>query len=126
METEATGVVMLSTFRILASLLLLAAGVSADFPAGPDSVLTLENGTAKLTLGRTPAWHIASVRFPGAGFEAVPAEPIPLYQLDWYEKGSLETLNSFQARQAEAGKLLDASKPLPVSGRQVLIVRRSL
>lgn len=92
---------------IIAFILLFAARASADSHPGPDSVLMLGNGTAELTLGKSPSWHIASVRFPAAGFAAAPAEPIPLYQLDWYEKGSLETFTSFQATQAEARKLQD-------------------
>lgn len=85
------------------SLVLLSA--SAAVPAPQE--LKLENAAVKLVLTSDPAWRIASLRFPGADFQASPAEPIPLYQLEWHENGSLETLNSSQARLLDARRRRD-------------------
>jgi hypothetical protein len=96
--------------RIRLSLPILLWASTSAFPSSvaapsPGSQeLVLESPAIKLVLRADPAWRIASLGFPAAGFQIVPQEPIPLYQLEWYENGALEPLNPAQARIVEAAK----------------------
>jgi Domain of unknown function (DUF6259) len=87
--------------------IILAALLSSQISAAEPEFLSLESKPIQLVLQRAPFWHLHSIRLPGSDFAIQPSQPIPLYQLEWFEKGSLLTLGSNQARVLSAEKNLD-------------------